>query len=60
MAKFVGKFRKERDYEDDSRNKRNFERKKKQKQTQNAKRMSLYETSVQESSHSYDSTQRVA
>lgn len=60
MAKFVGKFRRERDYEDDSRNKKNFERKKRQKQTQNAKRMSLYETTVQESSQSYELTQRVA
>lgn len=60
MAKFVGKFRRERDYEDDNRNKKNFERKKRQKQTQNAKRMSLYETTVQESSQSYELTQRVA
>jgi hypothetical protein len=43
VPKFVGKFRPERDYENESRNKRNFERKKKQKQTQNAKRMAFYE-----------------
>jgi hypothetical protein len=54
VSKFVGKFRRERDYEDD-RNKRNFyERKQKQKQTQNAKRMAYFESYDTEPTQEYE------
>ena len=49
MAKLVRKFRKEREYDEDRNKNAMHERRKKQKQTQNVKRMAFFEPYAEDS-----------